>query len=455
MFNSIQRQLMAWQAILLTLVVVALGAAFYLRVRRSTLEQVDADLVGAAQSLATSWSSVHSPHGLAVPDAFRHRMGRGPKETPYFLIWNDAGENVAAEGPLPPELENPGRPPEKKGPHPYHPQDRGENHEVILRDDAGVVVLVGRNLQRERDQLRRLLKWLAAAAAGTLALGLCGAWLLARRIARPLEQMTLAAEGISPATLAQRVDVPTNRNEIGRLAGVINGMLDRLQQAFERQQQFTSDASHELRTPVTVILAHTDDALAQDQSADEYREALAACRRAGLRMKSLIESLLMLARSDAGKLIAVDEVDLSPIVASAVEATAHAAGEAQVKVTTQLTSVMVRGDAARLEQVFVNLLSNAIVYNRPRGEVRVQLSSDHGEAIITVADTGIGIGDADLPHVFDRFYRVDASRSSPSASSGLGLAIGHEILRAHGGQIEVASQVGQGSTFTVRLPRLK
>lgn len=232
-------------------------------------------------------------------------------------------------------------------------------------------------------------------------------------------------------------------------------MLARLQSAFQRQQQFTADASHELRTPVAVLLAQSECALFGGDSLDEHRQALVACQRAGKRMQSLIEGLLTLARCDAGNVLSERrEVDLAEVVKSSVRMLAPTAEEKNISVTSDLQPAQVMGDANRLSQVVVNLVQHAIIYNKPGGQVRVKLHSADQNVSLAITDTGIGIAADHLPHIYDRFYRVDPSRSEQGAASGLGLAITQEIIHAHGGHIEVLSQPGVGSTFAVHLPAM-
>lgn len=453
MFSSIRRQLVAWQAVLLLFVVGGLGTTFYLRVRQAVLDGADADLLGAAQSLATNWSASHAVEKLEIPETYRHRFGPGPKETPYFAAWDANDKLLVASKTAPAELRPEAKPPEKKGPHPFHARDRGAFREVLLSADGGGQVLVGRNLQKERDQLRRLLTWIIGSSTGVLAAGLCGAWYLAKRITDPIRRMTATAERISATNLAERLDVPPGRSEPARLAEVINGMLARLQEAFDRQTRFTADASHELRTPVSVVLSQAELALAKERSPEAYRDALGACLRAASRMKTLVEGLLTLARSDAGMpLVRREPVDLRTIVERELEAVQSVAAARNLATAVDLHSVNVVGDGDRLGQVVANLLTNAIAYNRDGGKMAVSLVAAENEAVLTVADTGIGIAAEHVPHLFERFYRVDPSRSAQGQGSGLGLAICDEIVRAHGGRIEVNSRPGEGSTFTVRLP---
>ncbi len=232
---------------------------------------------------------------------------------------------------------------------------------------------------------------------------------------------------------------------------MLNATFSRLEAAFGQQKQFATDAAHELRTPVSVLLTQTQGMLNRSHSEAEYREALEACQRAAQRMRRLIESLLELARLDAGqepmKRIAFD---LSGCVRETAQTLQPLADERQVKILCDLPAIECVGDPERLGQVINNLLANAINYNRKQGIVEVSVVRERGAVTLRVRDTGQGIAPEDLPRVFERFYRADKSRSA--GHSGLGLAISKAIIDAHGGSISVTSEPGTGSEFTVRIP---
>ncbi|HSY10022.1 MAG TPA: ATP-binding protein, partial [Candidatus Dormibacteraeota bacterium] len=260
-----------------------------------------------------------------------------------------------------------------------------------------------------------------------------------------------AAVKISDGDLSQRISIAETESELGQLAAVLNSTFARLETAFAQQQQFTSDAAHELRTPVSVMLTQTQTALNRERSAPEYRETVEACQRAAQRMRKLITALLELARLDAGQEILKRlRFDFSETVSDCVELVRPLAEECGVKIFTDLPPLEISGDSERLSQVVTNLLTNAIQYNKPGGEVRTKLESQNGLAALTVSDTGAGISAEDLPRMFERFYRADKSRSSGNA--GLGLAISKAIVEANGGTIEVSSAKNAGTIFTIRLP---
>jgi len=315
----------------------------------------------------------------------------------------------------------------------------------------GEIVLVGRSIAPELKDLRLIALTLAAVGGGVLLLGLAGGWWIANRAMQPIQDISATAVKISAGDLSQRISTGETESELGQLASVLNSTFARLEAAFAQQQQFTSDAAHELRTPVSVMLTQTQGTLNRERSAPEYRETLEACQRAAQRMRRLIESLLALARLDAGQETMKHlNFDLAKTVTDCVESVQPLADERAVKIQSELATVECVGDPERLAQVVTNLLSNAILHNQPGGEVQVKLTAQAGLALFTVSDNGPGISAEDLPHVFERFYRADKSRST--GGNGLGLSISKAIVEAHGGTIEVASETGAGTTFFVRLP---
>jgi heavy metal sensor kinase len=316
---------------------------------------------------------------------------------------------------------------------------------------SGEAIMLGCSFAPELKELHRTAFNLTAVGGLILLIGLTGGWWFVSRALRPVENISAAAVKISTGDLSQRINVAEAESELGKLASVLNSTFARLDAAFAQQKQFASDAAHELRTPVTVILTQTQTALNRERSPAEYRETVEACQRAAQRMRKLIHALLELARLDAGQeQMKRLRFDFSSVVNECVALIKPIAEERGVKVVSELAPLEITGDAERLAQVVTNLLTNAIQYNKPGGEVRVKLESQHGMAVFAVSDTGTGILGEDLPHVFKRFYRGDKARADGGA--GLGLAIAKAIIEAHGGVIDISSEEEIGTTFTVRLP---
>lgn len=304
-------------------------------------------------------------------------------------------------------------------------------------------------------RLQSILTRLMAAVIGATVI----AWLLATLLARTwLRSVDAAAESAhrigSGETLRERLFVPKDEDEIAKLARAFNELLDKLESAHGTQQRFLADASHELRTPLTVLRGEIEVALRRDRPAEEYRDVLGSSREEIERLTKLTENLLSLARSDAGESIATTEaVDVSAVCAGVQKALASQAAAKRISLSVDAPApVWVNGDAEALERVCLNLTENAICYS-PAGEsVTLRVHAEGAEAVLSVSDTGPGIGAEHLAHLFERFYRVDKARAREHGGAGLGLAIVEALVKAHGGSVTVASLVGQGTTFTVRLP---
>ena len=317
---------------------------------------------------------------------------------------------------------------------------------------SGEEICVGCSIAPELKELRSTGVNLTAVGSLILLIGLAGGWWLVSRAIKPISSISATAVKISAGDLSQRINVAESESELGQLAAVLNSTFARLETAFAQQKQFASDAAHELRTPVSVMLTQTQVALNRERTAPEYRETVEACQRAAQRMRQLIESLLALARFDAGQeVLNRFTFDFSKTVDDCAELVRPLAAECGVKIVLEVKPLEITGDAERLAQVVTNLLTNAIQYNKPGGNVGIKLEVQNGLAILTVADTGRGIAAADLPLVFGRFFRADQS-STGAGNAGLGLAISRAIVETHGGTIEVASEKSAGTTFTVRLP---
>ena len=326
--------------------------------------------------------------------------------------------------------------------------------EKFLFNEPGGCVLVGCSIGDELKGLRQFGWWLVAAGGAVLAFGLGGGWRLISQALRPIKEISATASRISAGQMSERINVASTDNELGRLAGVLNSTFARLESAFAQQKQFTADASHELRTPLSVIISETQTTLSRERSASEYRETIEVCLETAQQMRRLAQSLLELARYDAGQeMIEHKTFDLAQATRVCIDMLQPLAEERGIKIHCDLAPTELSGDSDRLSQVITNLLSNAIAYNREQGEIRVATRTEPNLVSLAVADTGQGIAPEELPHIFKRFYRVDKSRSRSQGHSGLGLAICKAIVEAHGGSIEVASQPGMGTTFTVKLPR--
>lgn len=327
--------------------------------------------------------------------------------------------------------------------------------EILKRGPGATLISVVRPLQHDLDDLRRFGVQTATLATITLILGFVGGWWLSEKMVEPIQQISRTASQISASSLDRRIELDHLDQELVMMAEVLNQTFGRLQHSFARLTQFTADASHELRTPLAVIQSQAELALSQPRTPEAYRETLQTCLKSAERMSGLIDGLLLLARADSERLhLRFGPVDLRRVAEEAVNALAHKAESADVSLTciTPETAVYVDADSRFLMQVPFNLIDNAILHSDPGRTVSITVRTDSGRAELSVADTGCGISREHLPHVFERFYRVDKSRSRNRGGSGLGLAICRELAEIHSGTLTCESSPGAGSTFTLRLP---
>jgi signal transduction histidine kinase len=344
---------------------------------------------------------------------------------------------------------------------------------LVVEHTPIAIIILGRPVD-PNGQLKGLIVSLLLGGLGTFAFALLGGYWLAGRAMAPVRTITRTAREIGEADLNRRLHLGRH-DELGELADTFDGMLGRLQAAFNRQRQFTADASHELRTPLTIVGLQADQALERRRSPDEYEHALQVIHSENEFMAALVNDLLTLARMDAGQTqLRFEPLDVSDIALDVVERLSPLANHAHVEIEIEdLPEVIVQGDRQYLSQMMINLIENAIKYAGGEGhKVKVsggtRNSGGKNWGWVRVEDDGPGIPAEHLSHLFDRFYRVDQARTRGSESehgkeygegspsgSGLGLSIVDWIVKAHNGQIDVHSELGKGTTFEVDLPLKK
>jgi heavy metal sensor kinase len=298
------------------------------------------------------------------------------------------------------------------------------------------------------DRLRTVL--LIGTGVLSVLAGFAGYFLAGRALA-PIDEITDTARRISTEDLSARLDLPDTGDEVSRLANTFDQMLGRIESGFARERQFTSDASHELRTPLTAMKTILNVMRDGERPAQEYREALDDLAEETDRLQGLVENLLQLARGENGLKLHEEEIDLSLLLADVADSLRPLADNKHLLLTCDLPpSLVISGDTDQLIRLIVNLLDNAVKYTE-QGTITLSAHERDGYAVIEFADTGIGIPSEHLPHIFKRLYTVDPARSSGGA--GLGLSIARQIVQAHGGRIEVQSEAGNGTRFTVYLPK--
>ncbi|PZR96655.1 MAG: sensor histidine kinase [Candidatus Chloroheliales bacterium] len=319
-------------------------------------------------------------------------------------------------------------------------------------------IIVAESLEPMKATLRSLALVLIISGVAAVLLSVLLGWFVTRRALTPIAAVTATAHNIELSQdLSQRIPERKVNDEVGQLANTFNRMLDRLQTAFAFQQRFVADSSHELRTPLTVIkgnaslLRHVDDPAERD-------EALRAIENEANRMSRIVDDLLLLAQLDNPSPTAVQDsgrlkrpVELDTLLLDTFKQARVMAGSRRVSFGHEDTATVL-GDPDQLKQLLLNLVDNAVKYTPEEGSITLSLYRDNGWAVLEVADTGVGISQQDLPHIWERFYRVDKVRSREAGGTGLGLPIVRSIAFAHGGSVAAYSEPGQGSIFRVWLP---
>ena len=307
------------------------------------------------------------------------------------------------------------------------------------------------------NQLNLLRNYSIIGICCLMILGGVSIYFLSRKMLKPVDRVSSLAARISSTNLKERINYAGPDDEIKRLADTFDGMLGRLENSFESQKQFIQDASHELRTPIAIAQTNIEVLEMDDKVTVKDYERLMNILKMNLeRMSTLSEKLLLLSESEQGK-ANWSTVELAPLLTELTTEFKTKAGETSInlELVSIETDALVFGDVFRLKQALVNLVDNAIKYNRPGGEVKISASADDAQVVVEIKDNGIGISQSDQQRIFERFYRVDKSRSRAQGGSGLGLAIVKKIAEEHSGTVSVESTVGEGSTFRITLPRRK
>ncbi len=315
-----------------------------------------------------------------------------------------------------------------------------------------ITMMVGMNMAdfyKDAESYRRAFLSTIPIALLLLAVG---GWVIARRALKPITLITRTAEAITVRALDQRIPLTDADSELSRLVEVINGMLDRLEKSFGQAIRFSGDAAHELQTPLTILQGELDDAVQHAPVGSEEQQRYGGLLEEVQRLKVIVQKLLILARADAGRLaLRLETMDLSAMIESAVEDAGAIAPHLKIE-RKIVPGVIVKADSDLLGQVVRNLTSNAIKYNQDNGLIRFQLSVRNNNAHVTISNTGMPIPEKDREKIFDRFYRVDQSRSKTVSGSGLGLSLAREIVLAHGGDLRLQPEPGNMVSFVLMLP---
>lgn len=307
--------------------------------------------------------------------------------------------------------------------------------------------------EMERVHSRMMAVYLVSAPVMLLAIGVLG-WFAAGRALAPLQRVVHTAQTVSGGNLSLRIERLGTGDELDELIATFNSMMERLEANFEQMRRFSMDASHELRTPLTAIRGQLEVALLTAKTTDDFRRAIATALEDVERLGRIVQSLLQLAQAEAGQIRVRREPEvLAEIAARQVARILPLAEAKRQGIDLEADAACVAAvDRLQMERLFDNLLSNAVKYTQEGGRIAVRIFPDGPDAVIEVSDNGPGIAEHHLPHIFEKFYRVREGEKTAGRGVGLGLAFVQWIARAHGGRVSVASRVGKGSTFAVRIP---
>jgi heavy metal sensor kinase len=462
--RSLRARLALWHAGLLGLTLVALAALTYLLLLRMLHSRSDAELERYAEVTAKDIAadlyraSVETPAEIRFIANDIHTWGR------YVQVVDARGNVVRrsdalASQPLPVSADTLLRGQRGEttfetiaglGEHPV----RVVTVPVQMGERVPYLVQAGLSLEGVEGTLQRASLILLVLTPSVFLVALIGGWALVGHALRPVEELTRTALELESRNLGQRLVPPVSDDEIGRLAGAFDTMIARLDRSFRQVQQFSADASHELGTPLTAIRGEAEVALMRPLTPEQYQRSLGSILESAQRMSQIIENLLLLARMESDRIavrrepVALDDLLLA--VYELQEPLARRKGLTLEIVEAQEAAVS--GDPLWLHQMATNLVNNAIKYTPAGGRIALVLVQEGEEAVLRVSDNGIGIPAEHLPFIFDRFYRVDSGRSRESGGSGLGLSIVQWVADTHGGRVEVESEPGQRTCFTVRLP---
>lgn len=459
-FRSIQLRLTAWYVLMLAVGLGVFGLGSWFAMKTSAFHTIDEELEDRVRGIGRFMNAqMVSLSSVEIRDEFREHSVFGPGGD-LFQVCTQSGEWLYRSAIL-----------EKNRVPIIRPDQLGDEPQYETRDVQGTplrfatarlivngnayAVQVAEPLNEFYEALERFRNILWLSVPALLAIASLGGYWISRRALRPVDRVIATADSISIQNLAERLDVPKTGDAIQRLSETFNRMLARLNDSVQRMSQFTADASHELRAPVSLIRTTAELAVKGGRSNSEYHQDMVQILNEAERTTRLIDSLLLLARADAANDgVHLELTDVSRSVRDAIALSRSLAADKRIVVTADLPSdpFVVSGDHEALRRLFFILLDNAVKYTPEGGQVSVRLCSSNGNVVASVSDSGIGITPQDTEHIFDRFWRADKVRSRGMGGAGLGLSIARWIVTSHRGEIGVRSELAKGSTFTVTLP---
>jgi heavy metal sensor kinase len=475
--RSLRFKLTLWYVLILGVLLVSFSGFLYMTLSRSLRRDVDDRLLSLASLIASESRSPSSRFGFGdIDEALQASLGLRPSGK-FIQVLDESGKigqksdnlgtiqlpvsfvalrNAVRGLPTYDTLRPLGVPPLRVITYP-----------VLENRHIARIVQVASSLEDVEDALNTLLIILVVTVPLALLVASLGGQFLANQVLKPVGHVTRTARLITSHNLDQRIQVPRGRDELSSLVETFNEMIFRLGKSFDQVKQFTSDASHELKTPLTVLKGEMEVALRKERSSRDYEQVLRSNLEEINRMSRIVEDLLLLSKTDTGEIrLEKENINLTEIVRDVVDQLSLLAEAKNLRLvpSNHQEEVLVVADELRIRQLLLNLIDNGIKYTEPGGFIQVSLEKNvppetavsrdprEGSVKIIVSDSGIGISKVDQERIFDRFYRVDKARSRDQGGSGLGLSICKWIVQAHQGNLAVESDPGRGSTFTVTLP---
>jgi len=476
-FRSLRFKLTVWYVLILAILLISFSGFLYITLSRSLYRDVDNRLRSLAHLIATESGTPSSTFGFGELDqAMRATLNLRP--VGKFIQVLDESGNIGEKSE---NLKNVQLPISlqalknaSKGFITFETVGNFGNTSlrmmtlpVIEKGHMARIIQVASSLEDVEDALRTLFIILVIAVPLALLVASLGGLFLANQALKPVDHITQTARMITSQNLNQRIKSLKVKDEISRLIETFNDMISRLDQSFHQIRQFSSDASHELKTPLTILKGEVEVALRKERTSQDYEQILRSNLEEINRMSKIVDNLLLLARTETGDIrLFKEEVNVSQIVSEVVTQLtllAHAK-DLRLAASNHQEDILLYGDALRIRQMLINLIENSIKYTDPGGSISVSLETNSSHPLpgkeqgsydgvkIVVSDTGIGIAKEDQEKIFGRFFRVDKARSREQGGSGLGLSICKWIVEAHQGEISVESEVGKGSRFIVKLP---
>jgi heavy metal sensor kinase len=451
---SIRARLTGWYAVALTLMLIVYATATFLAVRHEFLEQLDERLHDDFEAAEGRLTRTSDGRVTWATDAHQDAHD---EEAKVYEVWSAAGEQIHRSGAAT------ALPPIALGAttSSYWYETVVANRErwrtlaaPVTIGGHTVVLRVSRSEERVREELSEVLIVMILGLPLVVALAGVGGYVLARRALAPIDHLASEAQRITAERLHERLKVPNDRDEIGRLTGVINQTFARLESSFDQLRRFTADSSHELRTPLAVVRGIGEAAVAERRSPAEYQEAIGSMLEEIDRMSTLVDTLLRLSHGDAGTIrLSREPVDLDQLARDVVASLGILAEERNQKVTVETGSqVTVLADRLVLREAVTNVLDNAIKYGPIGSTVTISVDREINEGVMAIADEGPGVPAEHRERIFHRFFRLDEARSRDGGGAGLGLAIAKWAVEIHGGRITINGRQRGGSEFVIHLP---